>query len=286
MSDYIDSVFGAGGHLSKAFDGYLQRAGQLEMAEAVDLAIADGARLLVEGPTGTGKSAAYLVPAIRAAVEQARRCIVVTSGIALQEQLMTKDLPALQRALPHKFSFAMLKGIGNYICVRDMDKAALDPSSPRQVMDVLEWAQTTDTGDLSEVGFELEPTTRSKVTTSSEECLGARCKMAGSCHVLRARARAKGAQVLVVNYHLFFANLSLIAAVGKGFLPDEDSPVIVLDECHNGSRDCPVVPRVQGDAEWRAVRGAPAHEGEPGGVSGHRAGGGPVLLRARSAQEE
>lgn len=229
-----EQVFGEGGLLARAFPGYVVRPGQVQMTAAVDEAYVERKRLLAEGPTGTGKSVAYLVPAIRAALVELRRTVVVTSNIALQEQLVRKDLPELRRALGQDFRFAMLKGVSNYACREELEDAMLDPSSPREVFDVGAWAQRSETGDLSELEREPPPKTRQLVTTTSDDCLGSRCPSADSCFVLRARNLARVAQVLVVNYHLFFADLK-IRSEGAERTPLPDYDAVVLDEIHNAA---------------------------------------------------
>lgn len=228
-----DEVFGAGGLLARNFAGYAPRSGQIQMTEAVDDAYVNRKRLLVEGPTGTGKGIAYLVPAIRAYATAARRTLVVTSNIALQEQLTRKDLPSLVRTLRRPFRFALLKGTSNYLCREQLDESMLDPASPLEVQDVAAWGQRTITGDLSELDRELPPKARAACTTSAEDCLGSRCPSAERCFVLRARLDARAAHVVVVNYHLFFADLSIRAEDGAGILPDHDA--VVLDEIHNAA---------------------------------------------------
>lgn len=228
-----DEVFGEGGLLAACFPGYAPRAGQIQMTTEVDAAFAEKRRLVIEGPTGTGKSIAYLVPAIRAYVSEATKVLVVTSNIALQEQLVTKDLPALLRALRRPFRFALLKGIGNYLCREAVDDALLDPKSPIEVRDVAAWGARTLTGDFSELDAELEPRLRMLTTTTSEECLGTKCPSRERCFVVRARLNSRASHVIVVNYHLFFADLAIRAEGGDGILPDHGA--VILDELHNAA---------------------------------------------------
>src|SRR5574343_23946 len=117
MPDYIDDVFGPHGIMSKAFEGYEPRPGQIALARAVDQAIVDGRHLMAEGPTGTGKSLAYCVPSVYHSVANGRRVAIVTANIALQEQLHTKDLPMLAKLLPWRFKPSLIKGRSNYLCV-------------------------------------------------------------------------------------------------------------------------------------------------------------------------
>jgi len=230
---YVADVLGDGGLMARARKDYAARPGQIEMAEAVDAAMRDGARLLVEGPTGTGKSLAYLVPALWRAVHEGKKCVVVTGSIPLQEQLSRKDLPMLAAVLPWKFEHAMLKGISNYLCLLAQEEAGTDATMLRPLDALASWASSTTTGDFSELEEELEPEVRGKLTTTSEDCLGQRCPRAAECHVLRGRAIAARAHVVVTNYHLFFADLVLRREIGKGILPDYSN--VVFDEGHQAA---------------------------------------------------
>ena len=228
-----DQIFGERGLFARVVPGYAPRAGQLQMTAAVDEAYRDRKRLLVEGPTGTGKTLAYLVPVVRAAIDECRRTIVVTGNIALQEQIVRKDLPSLRDALGVPFKFALLKGTSNYLCREQLEDSMLDPSAPVEVHDVASWGQRTENGDMSELDVELPPKVRAMVTTASEDCLGQKCPQKESCFVMRARIAALQSHVIVANYHLFFADLSLRMDGARGILPDHDS--LVLDELHNAA---------------------------------------------------
>lgn len=229
-----EEVFGERGLIARAMPGYRPRPAQLQMTGAVDAAYREKGRVLVEGPTGTGKTVAYLVPAIRAAIDECRRTIVVTGNIALQEQIVRKDLPTLKQAISGvDFKFALLKGTSNYLCREQLEDSMLDPSAPFEVRDIASWAQRTETGDVSELTQELAPKVRGMVTVSSEDCLGQKCPQRAACFVMKARVAALQSHIIVVNYHLFFADLSLRMQDARGILPDHDS--VVLDELHNAA---------------------------------------------------
>jgi ATP-dependent DNA helicase DinG len=238
----VSTVFSATGPLAKLVgDRYEVRDGQVAMSEAIARTFDAGGRLFVEAPTGTGKSVAYLVPAIQQAAKSNTRTIVVTANIALQEQLIAKDLPMLQRALPEvKFTFALAKGIGNYLCLDRWQDAVAeslvtgggDDQSWRELQD---WSGTTATGDLSELTTELPPRVKLAVTTTADDCVGKTCKFYGECYAMAARRKIQQAQIVVTNYHLFFADLA-IKSTGEdtsGILPAYS--LVVLDEAHQAA---------------------------------------------------
>lgn len=209
------------------------RPGQRKMAEAVATAIESGRHLSVAAGTGTGKSLAYLVPA----VQSRRKVVVATATKALQDQLAAKDVPAVQGAL-RRFSFAVLKGRANYLCRqrlaesielgRQGEFAAL-PSSSRaaSVQRILEWAGHTEAGDRAELEDEPDPSIWASFSVSAEECPGAhRCPSGASCFAELARERAASADVIAVNHHLLGSDL----AAGGAVLPEHE--VLVIDEAH------------------------------------------------------
>ncbi len=250
----IDEVFGASGLLSKKFAGYAPRKGQVDMAAAVERAIAKKNHLIVEGPTGTGKGLSYLVPSImHAALPAAKdsrsqgRVIVVTANIALQEQLIGKDLPMLAEVLGFPFSFALAKGRNNYLCADSLSKTLgegilekRDPLFDR----LMAWAQSTSSGDVSEFPETPPPALWKKLSTTSDECKGTSCKYNKQCFAEKAKREVQTAQIVVTNYHLFFAHLlvrekmrSIQEAGGDVsldvVLPPAD--VVVFDEAHKAA---------------------------------------------------
>lgn len=248
MTDYIDEVFGSGGLLAQRFEGYRPRAGQIALARAIESGIAGGENVLAEAPTGTGKSVAYLVPASfhgamsnPARSEPRRRALVVTANIALQEQLIKKDLPMLAEILPWKFSFALAKGRNNYLCLNALDESQAEAAlfrpihsvdEARQWKDIEAWSRLTATGDVSELPFEPLVKLRSKFTISSEDCPGKTCSRYGDCFAEKAKRGFWDADVIVTNYHMLFAHLTVVAASdgAAGVLPPFD--VVMLDEAH------------------------------------------------------
>jgi ATP-dependent DNA helicase DinG len=211
-----------------------RRSGQADMAEAVAEAVAGGRHLVVQAGTGTGKSLAYLVPTILSG----RPTVVATATKALQDQLATKDLPFLAEHLDAEFSWAVLKGRSNYLClqrvreVRDPGQGQLEledllPSSRQEVERLATWAATTGTGDRAELDWNPSDRAWAAVSVSSEECPGAlRCPLGEPCFAEAARRRAEAADVIVVNTHLY----GIDVGSGGAILPEHD--VVVIDEAH------------------------------------------------------
>lgn len=183
----IAEFFQPGGTLQAGLDSYEERPEQERMAQAVADALADGTSLLVEAGTGTGKSLAYLVPAL----QSDQRVVISTGTRSMQDQLLNKDLPALQRIVGHPF--VALKGTSNYLCRRKF--AAHIGTAPKDSPDwdaIREWALNTEVGDRAELSTIAENAEIwSQVTTSPESRLGARCPYYESCFVTKARRRAE-----------------------------------------------------------------------------------------------
>lgn len=241
--DYIDQVFGPGGFLSKKIRGYQPRPGQVEMARKIDEAIRGAKHLVAEGPTGTGKSMSYLVPAVWHAVHHKLRVLVVTANKALQSQLVKKDLPDLQAAVPWKFSFSMLKGRSNYICKDkvkhrpwERDKKLGELETMRQLRVVQDWAKTTSSGDMSELSIDPDRRVWGHFSISADDCKRTECRFYDDCFSNLAKRKAAESNVLVVNYAMFFAHLAYEAKKNEGapgILPGFD--IAILDEGHNAA---------------------------------------------------
>jgi ATP-dependent DNA helicase DinG len=234
--DYIDQIFGPSGFLAQKFAGYEPRKAQIEIVRAIDEALTNEKNLLVEAPCGSGKSVAYLTPAIRHAIESgASRILVVTANNALSEQLIAKDLPTLRDVLPWQFEFAMAKGKGNFICRSAYDRVERTllrvlPTSRDQIDRIDEWIVETKTGDLSELPFEPNQAIKQRLTVQSDECMGRKCDRFDSCFVESAKKRLEIAKVVVTNYHLFFADRMIrrLTDDESGVLPNAD--IVVMDE--------------------------------------------------------
>jgi len=237
MSLTVEDILSPGGLISRGLPGYEQRDQQLEMARAVADAFARKHHLIVEAGTGVGKSFAYLVPAILAATaDKPRRVVVSTYTIALQEQLIRKDLPFLRKVLPPDFRAVLGKGRQNYLCFRRM-KMAIDarkrlfarPRHVEQLLALAEWAMETPHGSLQDIEFPVDADVWERVRSESGTCRGSKCEHFGRCHLQAARRAMQHAHLVVVNHALFFSDLALQAQQAK--LLGEYS-LAVLDEAH------------------------------------------------------
>ena len=232
MENYLDTVFGPEGLLAARFPGYAPRSGQVALANNVDQAIRDSKHLLAEAPTGVGKSLAYSVPATYHAKHGKGRVLIVTANIALQEQLVKKDLPSLAEILPWKFKFALLKGIGNYLCLSEMatsQKKGLIHSEGAKALEA--WAAVTQLGDKSELSFEPRSEDWMRFSTTSDDCDGQKCKFFDQCHAINAKRHANEADVIVTNYKLLFLHFKIYEATGLHLVIPEFGTAI-LDEGH------------------------------------------------------
>ena len=204
----VAQILRPGGALAEALPGYEPRPGQLAMAARVAQAIDLDERLLVEAGTGTGKTIAYLVPAILSG----RRVVVSTGTRNLQDQIAGVDLPRLARVLPRPFTFAVMKGIGNYVCLRRLaeNKRQLTLAMSTETRRVLDWVGRSQTGDRADLdGVPEDAAIWREIVSSPETRLGKRCPFVADCFITAMRRRAQEAQVVVVNHHLFFADLAL-----------------------------------------------------------------------------
>lgn len=232
----METIFGPGGLIARAHPDYEYRPGQVQMAEAVLRAFEEKRHLVVEAGTGTGKTLAYLVPAIAAATATGGRVIISTGTKNLQEQLMEKDIPFLQRVLPKKFTAAYMKGRGNYACLNKIRKAENTPilegfDEVDYFDKVRRWAGKSEVGDRAELTELPEYLSFWRhIDARSETCLGQKCPEFDPCFITRMRARAMDADIVVVNHHLFFADLALRGGQYGQVLPDYSA--VVFDEAH------------------------------------------------------
>src|ERR1044072_6916371 len=233
----MHEVFGPEGLIAKAHPEYEHRPGQIDMAAAVLRAFEQKRHLIVEAGTGTGKTLAYLVPAIAAAVGSGARVVISTGTKNLQEQLMDKDIPFLQETLPAKFRAALMKGRNNYACLHRIKQAESTPvleglDQIDQFDEVFRWVTKTETGDPSEL-YNLPENLPFwlHIDARSDTCLGQKCPDYDPCFITRMRQRAMDADIIVVNHHLFFADLALRNGAYGAVLPDYAA--VILDEAHH-----------------------------------------------------
>ncbi|MBF5041741.1 ATP-dependent DNA helicase [Aggregicoccus sp. 17bor-14] len=229
----VDLLLGPGGALQSALPAYEHRPEQLQMARAVERAFGEQSYLLAEAGTGTGKTLAYLVPALLSG----RRVVVSTATKTLQDQIFFKDLPLLRERMGLQFEAAYLKGRSNYLCLHRYDAFAKDPQfvsrEEARAWPLLQaWAGRTETGDRGELELPENFAAWSRLSTTSETCLGTQCPAYETCFVTRTRRQAENADLLVVNHHLFFADLALRSTGAReaGVLPPYDA--VIFDEAH------------------------------------------------------
>ena len=227
----VASLLGPEGPLAVLIPGYEHRESQLQMLLAVAQIQARGGTLVVEAGTGTGKSLAYLVPSLARATGHTERVVVSTNTHTLQEQLMSKDLPALRDWLPWAFKAVLLKGRSNYISLRRWRRYLAEPCKDAEELmfklKVMTWLHTTESGDRSEMRlYGREEVLWNQVASDPLDCVGVNCTTE-DCYVHRARAEAEKADLVVVNHALLLAD----AEVGGGLLPEYDH--LVIDEAHH-----------------------------------------------------
>jgi len=227
--------FGPGGLLARTHPAYEFRRGQLQMAEAVEQALSEKRHLIVEAGTGTGKTLAYLLPVIRSG----KRVIISTGTKTLQEQLFHKDLPFLQSHLG-ELKVCYMKGRANYLCRKKLYELTDQPvlnglEEINQFRIISDWDKTTETGDRAELsGLPENSPLWSKLDARTERCVGAECQQFDRCFITEMRRRAAESDIIIVNHHLFCADLAIKAALERG--PDSgvlpDAGVVIFDEAH------------------------------------------------------
>lgn len=236
QDDLLQTVFGPGGLVAREHENYEYRDGQVKMSEAITKAFEEKRHLIVEAGTGTGKTLAYLIPAIAAALSTKKRVVISTGTKNLQEQLMEKDIPFLQKILPKKFTAAYMKGRSNYACLYRITKADHQPilgglDEMDHFDEVRRWAQVTNVGDRRELTSLPEDISFwNRINARSETCLGQKCPDFEPCFITRMRARAEDADIVIVNHHLFFADLSVRGNQYGRVIPDYSS--VIFDEAH------------------------------------------------------
>ena len=232
LVDEVRDTFGLAGSLSQKTEHFVSRSGQLEMAIAVSEAINGAYPLVVEASTGVGKTYSYLVPALLSG----ERVLVSTATKALQDQLFGRDLPRLIKVLGVAVKAALLKGRASYLCLHRLDLARHEPQlaegvSLRALAKVEEWSTATITGDLAELaGLDERSPLIPLITSTRENCLGAQCPRFQACHVNLARREAMAADIVIINHHLFFADLAVRESGVAELLPTVR--IAIFDEAH------------------------------------------------------
>ncbi|MGZ5046599.1 MAG: ATP-dependent DNA helicase [Usitatibacter sp.] len=229
----VAPIFAPGGPLERAVPGFRHRAQQVEFAQAVLAAIESSSVLIAEAGTGTGKTFAYLVPALLAG----GRVIVSTGTKTLQDQLFQRDLPRVRQALGATVDVALLKGRANYVCLHHLEAAAAQGTfaareDAAHLQKIRRFAATTMSGDKSECADVPEASAAwAQATSTRENCLGSACGHYQDCFVMKARKRASEADVIVVNHHLFFADVVLRDEGAADLLPSANT--VIFDEAHH-----------------------------------------------------
>lgn len=226
----LDGLFGSDGALSRLLPHYQPRPGQIEMARAVQQALEQEEVLICEAGTGTGKTLAYLLPAALSG----KRVVISTATRALQDQIKEHDLPLVGKVLGQSPVSVVMKGLGNYLCLRrydDWQARAPEPLLARRLPLIERWRQQTQRGDLSEIdAIPEDDPWLSEVQSSSETRVGSQCRYHDSCFVTRMKREAEQASLIIVNHHLFFADLALRGPHPGRVLPDYDA--VIFDEAH------------------------------------------------------
>lgn len=228
----IDRFFLDDSPLASVLHGFSPRPEQLEMARRVALALSGRRHLAVEAGAGTGKTLAYLVPALLSR----QRVIIATGTRTLQDQLFHRDLPVLARALGRPAKVALLKGRGNYLCLYRLSRALQSPDAARRRLRtdlhrIEQWALRTASGDVAEMtGIEERSAAWPLATSTADNCLGSRCPDIDRCHLMAARRRAASADVAVVNHHLLLADMALGEDGFSRLLPGTEA--VIVDEAH------------------------------------------------------
>jgi ATP-dependent DNA helicase DinG len=232
LAEAVAQAFGSGGALAAADANYTEREVQQRFAQAVAAAIEDSEALVAEAGTGVGKTFAYLVPLLLSG----KRSLVSTATKSLQDQLFLRDLPRLIDALGVPLRVALLKGRSSYLCLHRLQQARQgfelpDRFAMRALSRIEAWAPSTKSGDLAEIdGLDERSAVIPFVTSTRENCLGSDCPQFAACHVVKARREAMAADLVVINHHLFFADLAVRDSGMAELLPSVEA--VVFDEAH------------------------------------------------------
>ena len=240
----IKNYFANDGILAKEIKGFEYRKEQEEMAHYIQDAINEDRKIIIEAGTGTGKTLAYLIPAIKWAVVNKKKVIIATNTINLQEQLLLKDIPLAKSIIKEEFSYVLVKGRSNYLCKRFFNELSIGRSidietfsmeAREQIEYILKWGNKTKSGDKAELPFEVYPDVWELVQSTTELCLGKKCPYRKECFFMKTRMEKMEADILISNHHVFFADLNVRAETDFDseylILPRYD--MVIFDEAHN-----------------------------------------------------
>ena len=228
----MENIFGKDGLLSRVLDDYEYRPMQEAMASEVAAAIAEGRPSIIEAGTGTGKTLAYLIPAVLSR----KKTIVSTGTKTLQDQLLEHDIPILNKHLPQTFRSVCMKGRANYLCLYRLHRAIQQPDllpsdEVRFFGQLLDWSQQTESGDRAEIDWLPDDfTTWDQVSARADQCLGQKCTSFEDCYLTRLRQEAATAEIVIVNHHLFFADLAVRSGGYGQVIPPYE--LVIFDEAH------------------------------------------------------
>ena len=237
-AEQIEAVLAPGGYVDQAMENFESRSQQLAMAVSLAEALNNGEHVLAEAGTGTGKSLAYLVPILLWVQKNKGRAVISTNTINLQEQLLYKDIPLLQRALPWSFKAVLVKGRGNYLCRRKFrellrqGEGLVEENDLPSLQAMTAWEKQTRDGTKSDLGFNPGNDLWELVASDADVCLRVNCPYFRECFFQNARREAIDAQLLIVNHSLLFADIALRSrSADTGVLPEYHC--LVFDEAHN-----------------------------------------------------
>jgi ATP-dependent DNA helicase DinG len=237
----LKDIFESSKGMTKVIDDYEYRPQQLEMMESIADAFNNESISVIEAPTGVGKTLAYLVPAVHWAVENKSRVVISTRTINLQEQILFKDIPLLQKVIGADFSVALVKGRNNYLCRKRLDKelsevTLFDENNEKDVLkSIWEWSEKTTDGSLAELPFSPPPELWERICSDADSCTASICYGTKNCFLTKARREVAKADIIIVNHHLLFSDLSIKKELGNfnalGVLPSFDR--LIMDEAHH-----------------------------------------------------
>ncbi len=237
MKERLDAFFSQGGPLALTVKGFEERAEQKLMSQDVLQAFTGQYPAFIEAGTGTGKSLAYLIPAILWAEKYDEKVVISTNTIALQEQLINKDIPLAIRALGFETKYVLAKGMSNYACLSRLDQAVSERSlfattSEEELISIQNWSRTSICGSRSSLPFLPTHASWEQVSVQSDLCSGPKCEHFNRCFFFKAKQEAQSAKIIVVNHHLLFADLALRLESGQqGLLPAYKR--LIIDEAHH-----------------------------------------------------